>query len=145
MLAVPLRRLDVARAVAVGRIVGGSSSRFGKGQARRLGHHELHCIADVCVVPLGAARSPSVGGLVAKAVKLIQDHPGELITHTHSYGTNVEGEMEDVLDAVRACHEMLHAEGVPRLSTTLKLGTRTDKHASINDKLARVTEELAKL
>jgi uncharacterized protein YqgV (UPF0045/DUF77 family) len=58
----------------------------------------LHCIADVCVTPLGSSHSPSVGALVAKAVKVIRDYPANptLVTHTHGYGTNVEGNMADV-------------------------------------------------
>ncbi len=34
-----------------------------------------------------------------------------------------------------AVHETLHAEGTPRLSTAIKIGTRTDKDASLDDKL----------
>jgi uncharacterized protein (TIGR00106 family) len=53
----------------------------------------------------------------------------------HAYGTNIEGELEQILDAVRRVHETLHAEGVPRLATTIKLGTRTDKVPKLADKV----------
>ena len=39
---------------------------------------------------------------------------------------------------VKACHETLHAAGVPRVFTTLKLGTRTDKTQRMADKVASV-------
>jgi len=53
----------------------------------------------------------------------------------HAYGTNVEGELADILDAVRRVHETLHADGTVRLSTAIKLGTRTDKEPSLGAKL----------
>ena len=52
-----------------------------------------------------------------------------------SYGTNVEGELEAILGAIKAVHETLHAEGTVRLSTAIKIGTRTDKEARLKDKL----------
>ena len=39
------------------------------------------------------------------------------------------------LATIKAVHETLHAEGTPRLSTAIKIGTRTDKDASLDDKL----------
>ena len=53
----------------------------------------------------------------------------------HSYGTNVEGDLEAILAAVRRIHETLHAEGTVRLSTFLKIGTRTDKDPDLAGKL----------
>lgn len=53
----------------------------------------------------------------------------------HSYGTNVEGDLEAILSAVRRIHETLHAEGTVRLSTFLKIGTRTDKVPDLAGKL----------
>jgi len=38
-------------------------------------------------------------------------------------------------EAVRRVHETLHAEGTVRLSTFLKLGTRTDKSSTLSGKL----------
>ena len=53
----------------------------------------------------------------------------------HSYGTNVEGDLEEIFAAVRRIHETLHAEGTVRLSTFLKIGTRTDKAPDLAGKL----------
>jgi uncharacterized protein (TIGR00106 family) len=58
-----------------------------------------------------------------------------LTVQLHAYGTNVEGELAAILEAVRRVHETLHAEGTVRLSTFLKLGTRTDKEPSLAAKL----------
>ena len=66
-----------------------------------------------------------------------------LETHLHAYGTNIEGEWDDVLAAVKRCHEVVHAMGAPRISTTLKLGTRTDRDQRMADKVASVERRLA--
>ena len=58
-----------------------------------------------------------------------------LKTNLHAYGTNVEGELDDILAAIEHVHEVLHAEGAPRLVTSIKIGTRTDKEPSLAGKL----------
>ena len=45
--------------------------------------------------------------------------------------------------ALKACHERLHAMGAPRLSSTIRLGTRTDREQSMQDKLDSVRRKLA--
>src|SRR5690606_18990792 len=65
-----------------------------------------------------------------------------LKTHLHAYGTNVEGEWDTVMAALKECHTALHARGVPRLSTTIKLGTRTDRTQTMEDKVRSVQERL---
>jgi len=40
--------------------------------------------------------------------------------------------------AIRACHEALHAMGVPRIHTDIKLGTRVDRDQHMADKTASV-------
>ena len=60
----------------------------------------------------------------------------------HANGTNIEGEWEDVMAAVKHCHETLHAMGVPRISTIIKVGTRTDRKQTMKDKVQSVREKL---
>ena len=50
-----------------------------------------------------------------------------LIIETHASGTNVEGDLAQILQAVERVHAVLHAEGTVRLITVVKLATRTDK------------------
>ena len=56
----------------------------------------------------------------------------------HAYGTNVEGDWDTVMAAVKACHEAVHTMGAPRITTTIKLGTRTDRVQTLDDKVASV-------
>jgi len=44
--------------------------------------------------------------------------------------------------AIRSCHEALHALGVPRIHTDLKLGTRVDRDQCMADKVASVRAKL---
>ena len=60
----------------------------------------------------------------------------------HAYGTTIEGEWDKVLGAGKRCHEVLHDEGVPRISTSIRLGTRTDRTQTAADKVRSVQEKL---
>jgi uncharacterized protein (TIGR00106 family) len=50
----------------------------------------------------------------------------------------IEGEWEPVFAAIEACHQAVHAMGCPRNYTTVKINTRTDKHQTLEDKVASV-------
>ena len=98
----------------------------------------MHAVADICVIPLTG--SVSVRAEVARAHQLLAE--SGLKVHLHAYGTNVEGPLPEVLAALQTVHETLHAEGCPRLSTTVKLGTRTDKASSMDGKVQAVRDIL---
>ncbi len=99
----------------------------------------MRVMIDLCVVPIGVG--VSVSAYVAACEKILAEAGLE---HTlHAYGTNVEGEWDAVFAAVRRCHEKLHAMGAPRVFTTLKVGTRTDRAQTMQDKLDSVAAKLA--
>jgi len=66
-----------------------------------------------------------------------------LKTKLHAYGTNIEGEWDAVFAAIKRCHEELHHSGVPRISTTMRFGTRIDRDQNMEDKVRSVEEKLA--
>ena len=96
----------------------------------------MKVIADLCVVPLGVG--VSVRQYVAACGRVL-DEAG-LTTRLHGYGTNIEGEWDDVFAAIKRCHETVHAMGAPRITTSIKVGTRTDKDQSIADKIDAVAD-----
>lgn len=98
----------------------------------------MKVIMDLCVVPLGVG--VSVSDYVAACERVIRE--AGLQATLHAYGTNVEGEWDDVLAAVKRCHEVVHAMGAPRISTTIKLGTRTDRDQTMADKVRSVERKL---
>ena len=98
----------------------------------------MNVIADLCVVPLGVG--VSVSKYVAACEKVLSD--AGLKTKLHAYGTNIEGEWDAVFAAVKRCHEVVHEMGSPRVASTLKFGTRTDRPQTMDDKLRSVNDKL---
>ena len=94
----------------------------------------MKCIVDLTVVPIGVGVSLSKYVVACEAVL---DRPG-LKTSLHPNGTSIEGEWDEVFQAIRECHETVHALGAPRIHTNIKLGTRTDRDQSMQDKLDSV-------
>ncbi|KAH7046127.1 hypothetical protein BKA57DRAFT_465767 [Linnemannia elongata] len=101
----------------------------------------MHTIADFCVIPMGV--TSSVSQYIAECQRVIEK--SGLTYSMHSYGTNVEGEWDDVCRVMKECHEAVHAMGCPRVSTSVRIGTRTDKVGqTMADKVNVVHEILAK-
>ncbi len=98
----------------------------------------MKVLVDLCVTPLGVG--VSVSNYVAACERVLSE--ARLTTQLHGYGTNIEGEWDDVFAAIRRCHETVHAMGAPRISTVIKLGTRTDRDQTMADKVASVREKL---
>lgn len=99
----------------------------------------MKVIADLCVIPLGG--NSSLSGYVAACERIFQE--AGLKRQLHAYGTNIEGEWDDVMAAVKRCHEIVHDMGAPRISTVLKLGTRTDREQTMEDKVNSVEAKLS--
>jgi uncharacterized protein (TIGR00106 family) len=99
----------------------------------------MKVIVDVSVAPIGVG--VSLSPYVAACERILRD--AGLKLHLHAYGTNVEGEWKEVFDAIRRCHEAVHAMGAPRVSTTIKVGTRTDRDQTIEDKVRSVQSKLS--
>jgi uncharacterized protein (TIGR00106 family) len=100
----------------------------------------MKAVADVCVVPIG------VGVSVSKYIAACQNIFLEagLNPKLHAYGTNIEGDFESVLQAIQRCHETVHKMGAPRISTSIRLGSRVDRDQSMQDKIDSVTSKLKK-
>jgi uncharacterized protein (TIGR00106 family) len=100
----------------------------------------MKAIVDFCLVPLGVG--VSVSSYVAACEQILSE--AGLKTQLHAYGTNIEGEWDTVFTAIKRCHEVVHAMGAPRISTIIKLGTRTDRDQGMADKVASVQAKLGK-
>jgi len=94
----------------------------------------MKVIVDLCVVPIGVGLS--VSKYIAECEKIIKQ--AGLKSMLHANGTNIEGEWDDVFAAVKKCHERVHEMGAPRISSTLRIGTRTDRDQTMDDKIKSV-------
>ena len=90
----------------------------------------MKATAELQVVPIG--EGVSVRRQIMRVVELLQGR--DLVIETHASGTNIEGEMAEILAAVGQVHEALHREGSIRLVSYLKLETRTDKTPTLAGK-----------
>jgi len=98
----------------------------------------MQVILDLCIVPLGVG--VSVSAYVAECHRVLRE--AGLRSQLHAYGTNIEGDWDAVMAAVKRCHERVHAMGAPRITTTIKLGTRIDRDQTMADKVRSVEDHL---
>ena len=78
---------------------------------------------DLCVVPIGVG--VHLAPYIAACEKVLTE--AGLKIRLHPNGT-----------AIEACHQAVHAMGCPRVYTTVKINTRTDKDQTLEDKVASV-------
>lgn len=100
----------------------------------------MKVIVDLTLIPIGVGISLSP--YVAACEQILRKAP--VISVLHANGTNIEGEWDDVFQAIRSCHEAVHAMGAPRVFTTIHAGTRTDRNQSMDDKVKSVQEKLGR-
>ncbi|MFO7753001.1 MAG: MTH1187 family thiamine-binding protein [Desulfobacteraceae bacterium] len=97
----------------------------------------MHVIIDLCVVPIGVGTS--VSEYIARCGEIISD--AGLESSLHAYGTNIEGEWDEVFSVVKKCHEKIHEMGAPRITTTIKAGTRVDRDQRMSEKIESVQKK----
>jgi uncharacterized protein (TIGR00106 family) len=89
---------------------------------------------EIQCIPIGVGAS--VREPVMRAHRILEE--AGLHATLHANGTNVEGELSDILAAVERIHEALHAEGVVRLVSWVKVATRVDKEPTLAGKLSGI-------
>ena len=87
----------------------------------------MKATAELQVVPIG--QGVSVRREILRVIELLKGH--DFIVETHASGTNIEGELSEILAVVEEIHQTLHREGCVRLVSYLKLETRTDKEPTL--------------
>src|SRR5215472_8146356 len=98
----------------------------------------MNVTVDLCIVPIGVG--VSLSSYVAACEKVLSQ--AGLKTVLHANGTNIEGEWDKVFAAVRRCHEVVHEMGAPRIFTVMKVGTRTDRSQTMDEKTRNVRSKL---
>lgn len=94
----------------------------------------MKLLADICIVPIGVG--VSLSQYVAACERIFRE--ADLHPTLHAFGTNVEGEWDVVMAALKRCHETMHEMGAPRVHTSIRCGTRTDREQTLDDKVRSV-------
>ncbi|KAG9243602.1 cell wall biogenesis protein-like protein Ecm15 [Calycina marina] len=98
------------------------------------------CVADFCLIPIGTPTA-SVSNEVAAVQRLMK---ASGLSHSmHSAGTTLEGSWDDVMRVIGQAHTLVHENGVVRVQTDIRTGTRTDKKQHFAEKVAKVESILA--
>ncbi|MGD8483240.1 MAG: MTH1187 family thiamine-binding protein [Thioalkalispiraceae bacterium] len=87
----------------------------------------MKATAELQVIPIGSG--VSVRNEISTVVELLEQH--DFIVVPHASGTNIEGNLSEILAVVEKIHAALHEQGTVRLVSYLKLETRTDKEPSL--------------
>lgn len=91
------------------------------------------------IVPYGTGTT-SLSGYVAGVERKLKEYG--LKTMLTPMGTIVEGDLDVVLQAVRAAHEVPFSQGALRVGTTLRIDERRDKEITMEGKVRSVEEKL---
>ncbi|MCP9826302.1 MTH1187 family thiamine-binding protein [Synechococcus sp. EJ6-Ellesmere] len=94
----------------------------------------MKVIVDLSVVPIGVG--VNLAPYIAACERVLLD--AGLKIQLHPNGTAIEGEWAPVFKAIEACHLAVHAMGSPRIYTTVKINTRTDRDQTLEEKVASV-------
>ena len=98
----------------------------------------MNTIAEFTIIPIGVG--VSLSKYVAACEKVLETTGMHF--ELHANGINIEGDWDAVMAAIKSCHENLHEMGVPRISTIVKIGTRTDREQKMQDKVESVKTKL---
>ncbi|KDE03355.1 hypothetical protein MVLG_06161 [Microbotryum lychnidis-dioicae p1A1 Lamole] len=107
----------------------------------RAAAHRMHAVADFCLIPMGIGEV-GVTKYIAECQRVLEKSGLEY--KLHGYGTGVQGEFVQVMKVIEECHQAVHAMGCPRIATDIRIGTRTDKQGSLDNKVSSVQQLLGK-
>ncbi len=99
-------------------------------------------ILDVSIVPIGTAGT-SLSAYVAECVKILKKEK-KIKYELTSMGSNLEGNLKDLMEIVMKMHEAPFKKGAKRVLTTIRLDDRRDKKGTMEGKKKAVEAKLKK-
>jgi len=97
-------------------------------------------LVEVSVVPVGTDE-PSVSSYITECYRVLELE-SNLKHQLTPMSTIIEGDLNQVLDAVKKMHKVPFTEGVERVITTITIDERTDKSMSIESSVEAVTDNI---
>ena len=97
-------------------------------------------IIEISVVPIGA-KGASLSHYVADCIKVLRKEKKVKYELT-SMGTNIEGNLRDLISIALKMHGVPFKKGAPRVLTTIKIDDRRDKKGTLEGKKKAVEKKL---
>lgn len=98
-------------------------------------------IMEVTIVPIGTADT-SLSRYVADIHRIVQESPEPIRYELTPMSTILEGDLAELFAVIRRMHEVPFANGVQRVSTSIKIDDRRDKPSTMESKLKSVCDKL---
>ena len=98
-------------------------------------------ILEISVVPIGVEGS-SLSPYVADCIRILKQE--KVHYELTAMGTNIEGELKDLLRIALKMHQAPFKKGAPRVLTTIKIDDRKDKKGTLTGKKEAVQKKLKK-
>ena len=96
-------------------------------------------ILEISVVPIGT-KETSLSSYVAECLRILKRE--KVRYELTSMGTNIEGDLSDLLRIALKMHETPFRKGAARVVTTLKIDDRRDKKGTLSGKKRAVKKKL---
>ena len=96
-------------------------------------------ILEISVVPIGVEGS-SLSSYVADCLRVLKQE--KVHYELTAMGTNIEGDLKDLIKIALKMHEVPFKKGAPRVLTTLKIDDRRDKRGTLVGKKKAVQSRL---
>jgi uncharacterized protein (TIGR00106 family) len=98
-------------------------------------------IIEITIVPIGTATT-SLSQYVADIQEVLSHVKQPIKYQMTPMSTIIEGKLEDLLQVIRKLHEVPFINGAERVSTSIKIDDRRDKHGSMEQKMKSVAAKL---
>lgn len=96
----------------------------------------MKVLAEFQIIPIGVG--VSLSKYIAECERILKSK--NLNIQLHAEGTNIEGEFDEVIAAIKACIEAVHKQGAPRIVSNVKISSRTDKPESMQERVTSVEQ-----
>jgi len=96
-------------------------------------------IMEISVVPIGT-KETTLSSYVADCLRVLKQE--KVHYELTAMGTNIEGDLKDLIKIALKMHEVPFKKGAPRVLTTLKIDDRRDKRGTLVGKKKAVQSRL---
>jgi uncharacterized protein (TIGR00106 family) len=96
-------------------------------------------ILEISVLPIGT-KETSLSSYVADCIRILKKK--KVHHELTSMGTNIEGDLKDLMKIALQMHETPFKKGARRVLTTLKIDDRRDKKGTLSGKKRAVRRKL---